>query len=51
MKNDTIPFVSTLMSNYNADSMVNSIRTQISSVKSDHLREVLQDVKIVAGYK
>ena len=51
MKNDSIPFVSTLMSNYNADSMVNSIRTQISSVKSDHLREVLQDVKIVAGYK
>ena len=39
------------MGNFNADSMINSIRTQISSVNSDHLREVFKEVQIVAGYK
>ena len=31
--------------------MVNSIRTLISSTRTDHLREVLKDVEIVTAYK
>ena len=48
---NTIPFVTTHMSNYDAKSMTNTIRTLISATKSDRLREIFNEVEIVVGNK
>ena len=49
--NNVIPFVTTLMSNLDAKPIINSIRTLLSTTKSNRLREVFKDVNIVLGYK
>ena len=46
---NTIPFVTTLMSNFDAKPLMNSIL--LSTTKSKHLQEVLRDVEIVGGFK
>ena len=39
------------MSNLDAKPIINSIRTILSTTKSDHLKEVFKDVNVVLGYK
>ena len=39
------------MSNLDAKPIINSIRTLLSTTKSNRLREVFKDVNIVLGYK
>ena len=49
--NNVIPFITTLTSNLDAKPIINSIRTLLSTTKSNRLREVFKDVNIVLGYK
>ena len=50
-KDDVIPFITTFSSNLDTKEITNSIRTMISDRQHGRLKELLQNLKVVAAYK
>ena len=48
---NTMPFVTTYMSNVDSKPLMNTVRTLIESTKTPRLQEVFKQVKVVVGYK